>query len=65
MKTIKLYSFTLPLALLPLMDFSVNQIPNYLRGLEFRAFLSQLLTQVLSGVTDVAIIGLLQSGLTG
>jgi hypothetical protein len=65
MKTIKLYSFTLPFALLPLMDFSVSQIPKYLKGVEFRTFISELVTQLLSGITDAGIIALFQSALVG
>ena len=63
MKTIRLYSFTLPLALWPLMDFSLGEVPRYLRGVEFRAFLSELITQVISGVADTAIIAFFQSAL--
>lgn len=65
MKTIKLYSFTLPFALLPLMDFSVSQVPKYLKGVEFRTFISSLLSQLLSGVADASIIAFFQSALVG
>ncbi len=65
MKTLKLYSFTLPLALLPLMDFSLAQIPKYLKGLEFRTFLAEIVIQVFSGVADAAIVAFFQAGLTG
>jgi hypothetical protein len=56
MRKIRLYSFTLPLTLLPLMDFSLSQIPKYLKGAEFRVFVAELITQVITGVTDAAII---------
>ena len=54
----KLYSFAAPLALVPLMDFSFSEVGDYLRGMEFRAFLAELLTQVTTGVVDAAIVAI-------
>ena len=34
----KLYSIAAPLILLPIMDMGVSQVPDYLRGAEFRNF---------------------------
>lgn len=64
MKSIKLYSFTLPIALFPLMDFSFGQIPKYFKGLEFRAFIAELLAQLVTGVVDAGVVALFQ-GLLG
>lgn len=60
MKTIRLYSWMGPLALLPLMDFSFDQVPVYLKGLEFRNFLAEIIAQLIVGVVDAIIIGLFQ-----
>lgn len=62
MKTIRLYSFMAPLSLLPIMDFSFGEIPDYLKGLEFRNFVAEILTQLIVGVFDAIIIGLFQGG---
>ncbi len=65
--TIKLYSLNAALLLLPLMDFSLSAIPTYLKGLEFRALMAEVLTQVISGVLDAGIIAAIQAtfGVTG
>lgn len=55
-RQIKLYSFTLPLLLLPLMDITFSGIWDYMRGLEFRSLMAQVVTQVISGVVDAFII---------
>ena len=52
----KLYSFAAPLALLPLMDFSFSEIGDYIRGLEFRSFVADLLIQLTIGLADTAIL---------
>ena len=52
-----LYSFAAPWLLLPVMDFSFGQIAPYLKGLEFRAFISEIITQLIAGVFDAGIIG--------
>lgn len=57
---IKLYSLALPLFTLPLLDLGFDQIIPYLKGPEFRAILAELLTQVVSGVVDAAILTGLQ-----
>ena len=64
MKSFKLYSFTLPLALLPLLDFSISQIPDYLKGDEFRTVISSLISQLLTGISS-AIMALLFGGIFG
>ena len=53
---IKLYSIAAPLALLPVLDISFSQVGPYLKGMEFRVFLAEIITQVISGVVDAAII---------
>ena len=54
-----LYAFS-PLWLLPLMDFSFDQIYEYLKGPEFRALIAEAITQLIAGVVDAAIIGAIQ-----
>lgn len=49
-----------PLWLLPLMDFSFGQIDDYLKGLEFRALIAEVITQFIAGVVDAALIGTIQ-----
>jgi hypothetical protein len=51
---------TWPLLLLPLMDFSFSEIPSYLKGLEFRALIAAAITQIISGVADAVLIGVIQ-----
>lgn len=52
-----LYGFAAPWLLLPVMDFSVEQIVPYFKGLEFRAFISEIISQLIAGVFDAGIIG--------
>ena len=63
MRQIKLYSLSLPLMLLPVLGFSFSQVGPYLKGTEFRTFLSEIVTQLLSGVVDAFIIAAVTSGL--
>ncbi|MHC4443682.1 MAG: hypothetical protein ACYTF1_02750 [Planctomycetota bacterium] len=58
----KLYSLAVPLVLLPVMDMSVSQLPDYLRGNEFRNFLTEIIIQLVTGVVD-AFIALFLGGL--
>lgn len=53
---IKLYSIAAPLAVLPLLDITLSGVWDYMRGMEFRAFLAEIVTQVFSGVADAFII---------
>lgn len=55
MSTVRLYSFTAPLALLPLLDFGFDQIIPYLKGQEFRSLMAEVVTQVFAGVADAFI----------
>jgi len=65
----KLYSFAVPsmLFLLPIMNFSINQVGDYARGDEFRQFSGDLLIQLITGLFDAIILGLvtLLFGTTG
>jgi hypothetical protein len=63
MKSIKLYSFSAAIFMLPLMDFSFSQIPSYLKGLEFRTLLAELVAQVTAGIADAAIVAVIQTAL--
>ena len=58
--SIRLNTITWPLLLLPLMDFSFSQIPTYIKGLEFRSLIAEVITQIMSGVVDAALIGMIQ-----
>ncbi len=49
----KLYSLGVPLVLLPIMDMGVSQVPDYLRGAEFRSFFTEVIIQLVTGVVDV------------
>ncbi len=60
----KLYSFAAPLALLPLMDVSLQEIPDYFRGDEFRTLIGEMLIQLVTGIF-VAIIAAITQGLFG
>lgn len=53
---IKLYSIAAPLALLPLMDFSFEQIGPYLKGTEFRSFVAQMISAVISNTIDAFLV---------
>jgi hypothetical protein len=50
--SIKLYSLAAPLFV---MGFGFDQIVPYLKGMEFRTFLAELLSQMASGVADAVI----------
>ena len=52
---IKLYSLALPMAVLPVLAFSFDQIGPYLKGTEFRTFVASLLSQLISGTVDAYI----------
>jgi hypothetical protein len=56
MRQIKLYSFSAALIALPLLDITVSGVWDYLRGMEFRTFSAEIITQLLSGVADAFII---------
>jgi hypothetical protein len=58
---IKLYSFAAPFAVLPLLDITVSGVWDYMRGMEFRTFLAEIVTQVVSGVADAFIISAVSS----
>jgi len=60
----KLYSLAAPLLLLPIMEMEVAQLPDYLRGMEFRTFLGEIVAQLFSGVVD-AFIAVFFSALFG
>jgi hypothetical protein len=55
-----LYSFAAPAMffLLPLMDLSVSDVGAYIKGTEFRTFMGEILIQVISGVTDAFLAGI-------
>lgn len=63
-KMINLYCWALPLALLPMLDFSFNQIPIWLKGTEFRGIVSNVLTQMFAAIADAFIL-LFVDGLFG
>lgn len=50
--SIKLYSLAAPLIV---MGFGFNQIIPYMKGVEFRTLLAELLSQLVSGVADAVI----------
>ncbi|HOW71696.1 MAG TPA: hypothetical protein PKY77_13935 [Phycisphaerae bacterium] len=54
----RLFSFTLPTAIfiLPLMEASLDQIPAYLKGDEFRQIIGEIIIQIVSGVLDAFIM---------
>jgi hypothetical protein len=68
-KMITLYSWALPLALLPVLDFSFGQIPSWVKGTEFRGLMSGLLTDVFTQIANVFILifvdGIFGSNLSG
>ncbi len=54
---IKLYSFAAPLVMMPLLaDITVSGVWDYVRGMEFRTFMAQIVAQLISGVADAVII---------
>ena len=52
---IKLYSLSLPLAIIPVLAFSFDEVGPYLKGMEFRQFIASALTQLISGTVDAFI----------
>lgn len=63
---IKLYGFTAPLVMLPvLVDISASSVWDYMRGMEFRAFMAEIVTQVISGVADAFIISAVSALFSG
>jgi len=64
-----LYSVAVPLMLfMPgVMNFSIDQVGDYVRGDEFRQFSGEILIQLVSGLFDAIILGLvtLLFGVTG
>jgi hypothetical protein len=56
-----LYSFAVPVMFLtlPLMDLSISDVGAYIKGAEFRSFLSEVLIQVVSSIADTFITYLL------
>ncbi len=52
---IKLYSLALPMILYPVVAFSFNEVGPYLKGMEFRTFLSSLISSLISGTVDAFI----------
>ncbi|MBP7935065.1 MAG: hypothetical protein KA354_10505 [Phycisphaerae bacterium] len=56
----RLYSFTLPAAIFipPLMEASLDQIPGYLKGDEFRQIIGEIIIQIVSGVLDAFIMAI-------
>ncbi|MCL2330153.1 MAG: hypothetical protein FWC56_02500 [Phycisphaerae bacterium] len=56
MRSIKLYSVSLPLAVAPILAFSFDQIGPYLKGMEFRQVLASLVAQLISGTANAFII---------
>ncbi len=64
----KLYSLAAPLALLPIMNFSFSEVGDFLRGTDFRTLISEIVTQLLSGLSAVIISAFSQAlfgGLAG
>jgi len=55
-----LYSVAVPAMffVLPLMDLSISDVGSYIKGTEFRSFLSEIIIQIVSGVADAFILGL-------
>ena len=57
---ITLYSIAAPfmIFLLPVMNFSINQVGDYVRGDEFRQFSGEILIQLITGFFNAIILGL-------
>ena len=51
---VRLYGFA-PLALLPLMDFSISEIPDWFKSDEFKNLAGELVIQFLSGIVSAII----------
>lgn len=58
---VKLYSVAAPMALLPVMDFALSEIPDWLRGLEFRAYLAEFISQMTAAAVDAFVLAIIQS----
>ena len=56
-----LYSFAIPFVALPVMAFSLAEIPAFIKGTEFRALIAEVLIQIATGVVDAGIIALFDS----
>jgi hypothetical protein len=56
----KLIGFGVPVLFLPLMDMSLSQLPDYIRGLEpdFRRFVAEFIIQQLSGIAQALIVSI-------
>lgn len=65
LNSIKLYSFAAPLFLLPLMDITFSGAMDYVKGMEFRSFMAEIVTQVFSGMADAFIISAVSSFFAG
>ena len=57
----RLYSLAAPLALLPVMGFSFSEIGDFLRGMEFRTLVGEIVIQLLSGLAGAIIFVLSQA----
>ncbi len=55
----RLYSVAVPLVFFvgPLMGTSVSEFGDYLKGTEFRSFISEIIIQLISGILDAFILG--------
>ncbi len=60
-----LYSFAAPLALMPAMFFQFTEVGDYFRGDDFRTILSELITQIFSGLANNILNAIIQFFLTG
>jgi len=63
-KGVRLLGLAWPLVLLPLMNFSTSEIPDWFAGTEGRTLISSLLSQILGGIVG-AFIQLFVYGLFG
>ncbi|MBN1490291.1 MAG: hypothetical protein JXA69_10265 [Phycisphaerae bacterium] len=63
-KQIRQFGAAIPVVILPLMDVSITEFPDWLAGNEFKTLLSQLLSQVFSGIFN-GFLGLLINALFG
>jgi len=54
----RLYSFAFPLAvfILPLMEASLDQVPAYIKGDEFRQIIGEFIIQIVTGILDAFIV---------
>ncbi len=63
-KSVRLLGLAWPLVLLPLMNFSTSEIPDWFAGTEGRTLISSLLSQIVGGVVG-AIIEVFVYGIFG